>query len=95
MTRYSKNVKLLSLLANLERKLDQQLPDQPKRAKAPRIHKLERRLGPDVLNQLVADYQAGKSSNQLMSDYQLGKGTVLKVLHEAQVIKARKRPRRT
>jgi hypothetical protein len=46
----------------------------------PRIHNAEKRLGPDLVAQLIADYRAGEPSTALMSKYQLGKGTVLGIL---------------
>jgi hypothetical protein len=46
----------------------------------PRIHNAEKRLGPDLVDQLIADYRAGEPSTALMSKYQLGKGTVLGIL---------------
>ncbi len=47
------------------------------------IHKLHQRLAPDVIAQLVAEYEAGTLSTQLMRDFGLSKGAVLKLLHEA------------
>jgi len=49
---------------------------------AHRIHNVHRRLDPDVIAQLVADYQAGSPSTELMATYGLGKGTVLRLLRE-------------
>jgi hypothetical protein len=89
MTRYSNHVKLMSWLVNLQRELDRQAPVQRPATIAPRVHKLERRLAPEVFDQIIRDYQAGSSSNQLMRDYKLGKGTVLRILHEAGVIGCR------
>ena len=47
-----------------------------------RIHAAQKRLGPERLAQLVADYQAGHPSTTLMQTYGLGKGTVLKLLRQ-------------
>ena len=46
----------------------------------PRVHKAERRLGPEAIAQLVADYENGLASPDLMIKYNLGKGTVLRLL---------------
>jgi hypothetical protein len=51
----------------------------------PRIHNAQKRLGPDKVTQLIADYQAGEPSTALMVKYQLGKGTVLKILKDHDV----------
>jgi len=49
---------------------------------AGRIHAALKRLGPDVIQQLVIDYEAGHSATNLMQAYGLGKGTVLGILQE-------------
>jgi hypothetical protein len=49
------------------------------------IHDARRRLGPDVIAQLVHDYKSGQSTTALMSTYGLGKGAVLRLLEEAGV----------
>jgi hypothetical protein len=49
---------------------------------ARRIHAARKRLGPDVIQQLVTDYEAGHSTTALMQTYGLGKGTVLGILEE-------------
>src|SRR6185437_15341008 len=46
------------------------------------IHNARRRLGPEQIAQLVADYEAGSPSTQLMTTYGLGKGTVLRLLRK-------------
>lgn len=89
MTRYSNHVKLLSLLAKVQDEVLKGAPRSASPSLAPRVHKLERRLAPKVLQQIVADYQAGRTSNQLMGDYAIGKGTVLRILHEAGVVRLR------
>ncbi|MCZ3387410.1 MAG: hypothetical protein LH630_10720 [Actinomycetia bacterium] len=89
MTRYSNHVKLLSLLSKVQHELPRTAPRSESPSLVPKVHKLERRLATEVLQQIVADYQAGRTSNQLMGDYTLGKGTVLRVLHDAGVIKKR------
>jgi hypothetical protein len=48
----------------------------------PRIHNAQKRLGPEVVAQLIADYQAGAPSTALMQTYGIGKGTVLKILED-------------
>jgi hypothetical protein len=57
------------------------LPQDP----PPRVHKLDQRLDPTVIAEIVAAYEAGTSSVKLMRTYGLGKGSVLKLLHEAGV----------
>jgi hypothetical protein len=52
---------------------------------APRIHQATKRLGPETIAALVADYQAGFPGTALMTKYGLGKGTVLDLLHQAGV----------
>jgi hypothetical protein len=47
-----------------------------------RVHNVCKRLGPEVIAQLVADYQAGLSTTVLTSKYSLGKGTVLRILDD-------------
>ena len=44
---------------------------KPKAAR-PGVHAARRRLSPETVNQLVADYEAGKSSTVLMKTYDLG-----------------------
>jgi DNA invertase Pin-like site-specific DNA recombinase len=85
--RYSNLGDLRKQLVRLARELAKQPPQEQTPRSQPRVHKLERRLAPEVLEQLVADYRAGMSANQLMRSYHLGKGTVLRVLHEAGVVR--------
>ncbi|HET6924406.1 MAG TPA: helix-turn-helix domain-containing protein [Candidatus Saccharimonadales bacterium] len=61
----------------------------PRPRRTPRVHAVRRRLQPDVIDQLVADYQAGIDTTELTTRYRLGKGTVLKLLREAGVIMRR------
>ncbi len=51
----------------------------------PRIHAVRKRLSPDTIAQLVADYQAGLSTAVLMERYHIGKGPVLRLLDQAGV----------
>lgn len=48
-----------------------------------RVHKLEQRLAPEVIAQLVAEYEAGTPTTKLTEQFGLSKGAVLKLLHEA------------
>jgi transposase-like protein len=57
----------------------------PARTAAPRVHKLDKRLDPAVVAELVAAYEAGTSATQLTKQYNVGKGSVLRLLHEAGV----------
>jgi hypothetical protein len=50
-----------------------------------RVHSAQKRLGPDVVAQLVADYEAGIPTTELMVSYRIGKGTVLRLLESAGV----------
>jgi hypothetical protein len=61
----------------------------------PQVHALKRRLRPEDITQLVADYQAGSSSTALMKKYQLGKGTILGILREAGVIRQQRKLSKT
>lgn len=45
-------------------------------------HKLSRRLAPEVLEQLVADYQAGASCRQVAVRYGVSKASVMRLLGE-------------
>jgi hypothetical protein len=49
------------------------------------VHRVDLRLGPDVIAQLVVDHQAGISSTELQKTYALSKGTVLRLLSAAGV----------
>lgn len=61
-------------------------PDREEpRHDAPRIHKPSRRLTPKDREALIDAYLAGETSLQLMERFNLGKGSVLSVLHEANV----------
>lgn len=68
-------------LLNLDLKLDQARQNTPRA----RIYRVESRLGPDVIAQLVVDYGTGVSSTQLQKVYGLSKGSVLGLLHDADV----------
>jgi hypothetical protein len=62
--RYSK----LPSLPKLRRSTTVRPPSQ-----APRVHNARKRLGPDAVAQLIADYDAGCPSTDLMATYGLGK----------------------
>ena len=47
-----------------------------------RVHAVRKRFRPEVIEQLVTDYQAGRSTTWLMQTHKLGKGTVLSILEE-------------
>lgn len=47
-----------------------------------RSHAARKRLGPELVEQLVRDYDAGESTAALCASYGLGKGTVLGLLAE-------------
>jgi hypothetical protein len=46
------------------------------------VHNVYRRLGPDIITQLITDYEASQPTTALMATYGLGKGTVLRLLRE-------------
>ena len=66
-------------------KLGQITHGSPEREVRPRVHNVHKRLGPELVAQLIADYQAGAPSTALMRKYKLGKGTVLSILYQAGV----------
>ena len=55
------------------------------KAMLPHVHSARRRLGPDNIAALVADYEDGQPTTALMGTYALGKGTVLQLLRDAGV----------
>ena len=57
-------------------------PRKPKSSRPSPIHAVRRRLSPEQLTQLAADYRAGRSTSWLMQTYRLGQGTVLSLLEE-------------
>lgn len=62
--------------------------DRPRRepdVASPRVGAVRRRLRPELIAQLVADYEAGHSTTQLMQTYGPGKATVLSILAECDV----------
>jgi hypothetical protein len=48
----------------------------------PRVHSVYRRLQPEQIAELVADYEAGFRVAALMRRFELGKGTVLGILRD-------------
>ncbi len=81
MGRYS-NSSYSLLSGHVHRLIRDVRTSQPCKSTTPRVHAVHRRLSPDVIQQLIADYQAGTPSTQLMVNYNLGKGTVLRLLRE-------------
>lgn len=57
----------------------------PTQSSTPRVHAIDRRLSPDVLQQFLGDYRAGVSANQLAGRYQLSRSSVRRLLREAGV----------
>ena len=47
-----------------------------------RVHNIRRRLGPETIARVVADYQAGASTPTLMKRYKISKGAVLRLLQD-------------
>ncbi len=85
VARYSKLFAGQRDLSRALKVLDAPTTNLDKPAGQPRVHKLDRRLYPELIAALVADYPAGMSSVKLMETYGLGKGSVLKLLREAGV----------
>ena len=48
-------------------------------------HRLDRKVSPEIIAQLVAEYESGVPSTHLTMIYGLGKGSVLKLIKEAGV----------
>ncbi len=65
-----------------------ELDGKPLRPLAPRPpqERLSRRLTPDRLAQLVADYETGVPTTELVSRYGIAKGSVIRLLHDRGVI---------
>lgn len=55
---------------------------RPGQRRVRRIHAVRPRLGPELVEQLVHDYEAGETTAELCRSYGLGKGTVLSLLTE-------------
>lgn len=51
----------------------------------PRVHAIRRRLSPEKLQQLLADYRAGTSANELAQRYDLSRATIRVLLRESGV----------
>jgi hypothetical protein len=56
-----------------------------------RIHRIDVRLGRDVLAQLVTDYESGASTTELQQRFGLSKGSILSILHDS-CAKLRRQP---
>ena len=44
--------------------------------------RVSQRLGPELIDRIVAEYQCGTSSTRLTAQYGIGKGTVLRLLRQ-------------
>lgn len=60
-------------------------PAKPVKSAAPRVHALERRLRPEVVQQILDDYQTGTSANQLAVRYCLSRGSIQRLVRESSV----------
>ena len=78
MGRYS-NLEPFKVLPEVE--AYRSLPSEP----APKTHKLDQRLSPELIAELIAAYESGLPTNKLMKQFNLSKGSVLKLLREASV----------
>ena len=56
--------------------------------------RIDRRLGPELLSLIVAEYESGAPTTALARRYGVGKGTLLRLLRDAEVT-VRHRHRRT
>lgn len=83
---HSKSRALRDGLAKLQVKA-LELAGEPVRPLTPRpgTVRLDARMTPACIAQLVAEYQAGTPTTELARSYGLGKGTVLRLLHEGGV----------
>jgi DNA invertase Pin-like site-specific DNA recombinase len=68
-------------LVQLQRKaLSQRQPRRRTTTLVPQ--RVERRLGAELIGQVVSDYAAGMSSTRLARQYGIGKGTVLRLIRK-------------
>lgn len=51
----------------------------------PQPHRIDRRLPPNTIAQIVDSYRSGASTNQLCKQYGLSKGSMMKVLRDHDV----------
>jgi hypothetical protein len=63
-------------------KLDLLLTEKRTEHPRPFTRNVHRRLGPDIIAQLVADYEAGLPTTALTTTYGLSKGSVLQLLRQ-------------
>jgi len=62
--------------------------------RAPSVpQRVERRLGPDLIKQVVSEYASGMPTTQLAAQYGIGKGTLLRLIREGGVTVRRRGPR--
>lgn len=87
VARYSKTNSTWDQLRRLKIHLAKQATELDKRRETHihRTHKLDQRLEPEVIAELVAAYESGVPTTQLTKTYGLSKGSVLKLLSEAGV----------
>jgi DNA invertase Pin-like site-specific DNA recombinase len=53
------------------------------------VRDVHRRLGREIIEQIVAEYEAGAHTTELMAKYRISKSSVLKILRENNVIMRR------
>ena len=58
---------------------------------SPPTHRLTDRLGPEVVEQMVADYVTGATCSELARRFPLSKSAALRVMHERGVAREQKR----
>lgn len=85
--RYSRQPHLWRKAKQLQKLLNAEVIIRPTIApnQVVRQHKLGQRVAPEVVAQMVGDYENGLSSTQLQRKYKLSKGSVLKLLQAAGV----------
>src|SRR5579859_328687 len=84
LTRQNEPVELMqrySKLADVSR-IGRSNGARPVPVARPRVHNVRKRLGLEVVVQLVADYQAGVPTTALTRKYGIGNGTVLRILDD-------------
>jgi hypothetical protein len=57
--------------------------------------RVNQRVGPDLIERIVAEYQSGASSVLLMARYGIGKGTVLRLLRQNGIVLRKRGPSRS
>lgn len=59
----------------------------PPPPKAPRVHAVSRRLGPEAVERLIADYIGGMKAADVATRYGISKDAALRLLHQHGVVR--------